>query len=78
MYQLRDNYTDCIRTAGTKVHCKYVRLVIMLPGIRMYKVTGLLADIRIVFQRPRHSGWRDVQRPGNILDGYLRFIHGIF
>lgn len=41
----------------------------------MDKVTRFLADVRIVFQCPRHCRRRDVQRPGNILDGYLRFVH---
>ena len=51
MYQLRHNYTDCIRTAGSKIYCKYVRLIIMLAGVSMYKVAGFLADIRVVLQR---------------------------
>ena len=43
MYQLRHNYTDCIRTAGSKINSKYVGFVVMFPSIRMYKVTGFLA-----------------------------------
>ena len=75
MYQLWDNHSNCIAAAGTEVYCKHIGLIIMFARVGMDKVTGFLADVRIVFQRPRHSGGGDVQRPGNILDGYLRFIH---
>lgn len=77
VYQLGDNDADGIAAACAEIYGKYVGLVVMLARIGMDKVTCFLADVRIVFQRPRHSGGGDIQRPGNILDGNLRFIHGI-
>lgn len=56
VYQLGDNDADGIAAACAEIYGKYVGLVVMLARIGMDKVTCFLADVRIVFQRPRHSG----------------------
>ena len=51
VYQLGDNDADGIAAACAEIYGQYIGLVVMFARIGMDKVTSLLADVRIVFQR---------------------------
>ena len=75
MHQLGHNHANRIAAARTEVHGKHIGFVVMFAGVGMDEVTGFPADVRIILERSRHGGRRDIQCPGNIFNGYLRFVH---
>ena len=50
----------------------------MFTGILLYRLARFLTDVGIVFQGSRYGRGRHIQRTGDVLDGDLGFIHGIF
>ena len=60
MHQLRYNHTNRVASARTEVYGKHIGLIIMFACVGMNKVTCLPADVRIVLERSRHSGGRDI------------------
>ena len=60
MHQLRYNHTNRVASARTEVDGKHIGLIIMFARVSMNKVTCLPADVRIILERSRHSGGRDI------------------
>ena len=54
------NMVTIVAAARTEVHGKHIGFVVMFAGVGMDEVAGFPADVRIILERSRHSGGRDI------------------